>query len=573
METDMKNKNNNLIIPIVLILGIVGSVLYLIFGKLPSYNPVDNKNDNTIDNKSDNTKTDDKLEINFSLLGNIKINIFVGSKYIEPGYKAIGTDGKDYKNKVVVKSNLNTNKEGQYVITYTLNYKDINKTLKRTINVVSKERIRITFNLIGSSEITLVVGSKYNEPGFNATGTDGKDYKKNVTVSGSVNSNKVGKYTIKYRLKIGSIDKTLTRIVNVVNKDIPVTSIKTDKDSYHVYEGKSISIKTTIIPSNATNKTLSWESSNTGIAKVSNGKVQGIKEGNATITIKDSSNNVTKTVKVTVKKQEVIKKSNKIHFIKQSTDSMAPGDAILLESDGHFAMIDTGLGNTKDKNYVYNYLKNVGVTKLDFILLTHIHEDHAAGTINLLNKFPVGRLYTKTYISKYSGDEDYTRFTKIIKKAKAKNVPITYIEKSFKDGEGFDFQSMNIRLYNTKQLKFDDENGNSVLEFIKVNGYRILLTGDLSSESDNKTYIKKLSKKSDFKNLDVLKMPHHGFTSCAFKVNYDAAKNLNPKHIIVTGFSDGCDVVFKSKIPRYYTKNSRKKAIVFTFDNGIKVSK
>ena len=140
METDMKNKNNNLIIPIVLILGIVGSVLYLIFGKLPSYNPIDNKNDNTIDNKSDNTKTDDKLEINFSLLGNIKINIFVGSKYIDPGYKAIGTDGKDYKNKVVVKSNLNTNKEGQYVITYTLNYKDINKTLKRTINVVSKER-------------------------------------------------------------------------------------------------------------------------------------------------------------------------------------------------------------------------------------------------------------------------------------------------------------------------------------------------------------------------------------------------------------------------------------------------
>ena len=52
---------------------------------------------------------------------------------------------------------------------------------------------------------------------------------------------------------------------------------------------------------------------------------------------------------------------------------------------------------------------------------------------------------------------------------------------------------LNIRLYNTKQLKFDDENGNSVLEFIKVNGYRILLTGDLSSESDNKTYINVLN--------------------------------------------------------------------------------
>jgi ribonuclease BN (tRNA processing enzyme) len=312
---------------------------------------------------------------------------------------------------------------------------------------------------------------------------------------------------------------------------------------------------------------------NTIISIDKDGNLKGLKEGTATITIIDSLNKVTTTVKVNVIKQEVATKGNKIHFIKQSTDGMAPGDAILLESNGHFAMIDTGLGNSKDTTYVYNYLRSVGVTKLDFILLTHIHEDHAAGTINLLNKFPVGRLYTKTYISKGSGDEDYPRYTKIIKQAKAKNVPITYIEKSFTDGKGFDFQSMNIRLYNTKQLKFDDENGNSVLQLIKVNGYRILLTGDLSSYQENKTYIKNLSKKSDFKNLDVLKMPHHGFTSCAFKVNYDAAKNLNPKHIIVTGFSDGCDVVFNSKIPRYYTKNSSKKAIVFTFDNGIKVSK
>lgn len=567
METEVKNKNG-FIVSIVFILSIVGIIIYLVFGGSPSYTM-----NNTTDNKIDNTVVDANVKINFSLVGNNEINISVGSKYSEPGYKAIGSDGKDYRDRVVVKSNLDTNKVGKYTITYTLNYKDNKGTLTRTVNVVSKDRIGINFYLIGNSEITLLVGTKYNEPGFNAKGTDGKDYKNNVIVGGTVNTNKVGKYTITYQLKVGSIDKTLTRTINVVNKAVPVTSITTDKDNYTVYVGKSFSIKTTILPSNATNKTLSFVSSNAGIAKVSNGTVQGVKEGTATITIKDSSNKVTKTVKVTVKKQEVVTKGNKIHFIKQSTDGMAPGDAILLESNGHFAMIDAGFGNNKDATFVYNYLKSVGVTKLDFILITHSHEDHIAGTINLLKKFSAGRLYIKTYVSKYSGDEDYTRYANTIKVAKSKNVPITYIEKSFTDGKGFNFQSMNIRLYNTKQLKFDDENGNSVLELIKVNGYRILLTGDLSSYSENKTYITKLSKTSDFKNLDILKMPHHGFTSCAFKVNYDAAKNLNPKHIIVTGFSDGCDVVFNSKTPRYYTKNTSKKAIVFSFDNGIKVSK
>ena len=66
---------------------------------------------------------------------------------------------------------------------------------------------------------------------------------------------------------------------------------------------------------------------------------------------------ITKTVKVSVGNNYY----QKIHFIKQtisnkSQDSEA-GDAILLESNGHFAMIDTGYKEKVDNEFVYNYLQ------------------------------------------------------------------------------------------------------------------------------------------------------------------------------------------------------------------------
>ena len=55
----------------------------------------------------------------------------------------------------------------------------------------------------------------------------------------------------------------------------------------------------TIAPSNATNKTVTWTSSNTSVATVSSGKVTAVAAGTATITAK-SSNGKTATCKVTV---------------------------------------------------------------------------------------------------------------------------------------------------------------------------------------------------------------------------------------------------------------------------------
>lgn len=81
---------------------------------------------------------------------------------------------------------------------------------------------------------------------------------------------------------------------------VAVTSVSLDKDSLSFTgTGSSQPLTATVSPSNATNKTITWSSSNTSVATVSNGEVKAVGLGTATITAK-SNNGKTASCKVTV---------------------------------------------------------------------------------------------------------------------------------------------------------------------------------------------------------------------------------------------------------------------------------
>ena len=66
---------------------------------------------------------------------------------------------------------------------------------------------------------------------------------------------------------------------------VSVTSVKLEKAAYAVNKGSSIKINCAVSPSNATNKNVTWKSSNVSVATVdAKGIVKGIKPGKATIT-------------------------------------------------------------------------------------------------------------------------------------------------------------------------------------------------------------------------------------------------------------------------------------------------
>ncbi len=79
----------------------------------------------------------------------------------------------------------------------------------------------------------------------------------------------------------------------------PVSSVKLSKTSLTLPKGASETITTTIAPSNASNKTITWTTSNSSVATVSNGKITAKSNGTATITAK-SHNGKTAFCEVTV---------------------------------------------------------------------------------------------------------------------------------------------------------------------------------------------------------------------------------------------------------------------------------
>lgn len=84
---------------------------------------------------------------------------------------------------------------------------------------------------------------------------------------------------------------------------VPVTGVSLIS-STTVEVGKSTTLSATVLPSNASNKSVTWKSDDTSVAIVSRvGRVTGVKEGTAIITVTTEDGGFTDTCTVTVKAQ------------------------------------------------------------------------------------------------------------------------------------------------------------------------------------------------------------------------------------------------------------------------------
>lgn len=95
--------------------------------------------------------------------------------------------------------------------------------------------------------------------------------------------------------------KSASCVVTVSNATVTVTGITLDKSSENLMVGKKLTLTAKVAPDNASNKSVTWKSSDTSIATVDNGVVKGIKVGTATITATTVDQGKTATCKITVK--------------------------------------------------------------------------------------------------------------------------------------------------------------------------------------------------------------------------------------------------------------------------------
>ena len=109
--------------------------------------------------------------------------------------------------------------------------------------------------------------------------------------------------------------------------NVPVTSVSLNQQAMSLEVGATGTLTATVQPTNATNKTVTWSSSNTSVATVANGTVTAVAEGTATITATASGK--TATCSVTVNKRIV--PVSKV-TLNAATAEIHPKDSLQLEA-------------------------------------------------------------------------------------------------------------------------------------------------------------------------------------------------------------------------------------------------
>jgi len=225
----------------------------------------------------------------------------------------------------------------------------------------------------------------------------------------------------------------------------------------------------------------------------------------------------------------------KIHFLKTMWS-----DIILLEYKGKFAFVDTGFDEQYDQ--IRDYLDNLGVTQIEFILLTHFHRDHYGNIVNLIKDYPVKTVYFKEYGGHDRctawgslADDDYRLSEKVkwndIKNSIEKYSTLRMVEEL----KSVRYEDIDIMLYSTAnnvEFIWNDEsnkttyhknilseNENSLAVFFEVNGKTVFLGGDTMDHEEKHPLV-------NFVNLQIAKQinrpiylykaPHHGtnHTAC-----------------------------------------------------------
>ncbi|MCL1951556.1 MAG: MBL fold metallo-hydrolase [Oscillospiraceae bacterium] len=191
-----------------------------------------------------------------------------------------------------------------------------------------------------------------------------------------------------------------------------------------------------------------------------------------------------------------------IHFV-----NSGPSDVILLESDGHFALVDAGYGPQAAE-----YVKQVAGGHLEFAVGTHAHGDHIAGFGDALLEDPditVDRVYLKPYRgeNKYSFEKSWTnqeRYDRMVAQCQARGIEL--VQEGL-DGRKLTLGNMELTIYNgALEPNSRDENANSLGLLVECGGMRAFLAGDLNNLGFRETRIAR-----EIGPVDLLKAGHHGF--------------------------------------------------------------
>ena len=200
------------------------------------------------------------------------------------------------------------------------------------------------------------------------------------------------------------------------------------------------------------------------------------------------------------------------------------GDSFLITSNNKSMLIDTGgvmsyyteewmqYEKTSSGVYLVNFLKTLGITKLDYLVLTHGDYDHAGEALTIMDDIEVKNVF-------FNGNELNT-LEKKIWKSSSNHYKLT-------EGDSFNLGNFNFLVISNT---YPDENDSSLVLYSTIYDKRLLFMGDASIKSEE--YI---LDNYDISDIAILKVGHHGSRTSSSEEFID---KVNPTYALISAGVD-----------------------------------
>ena len=201
-----------------------------------------------------------------------------------------------------------------------------------------------------------------------------------------------------------------------------------------------------------------------------------------------------------------------VHYI-----DVGQGDSILIQVNNKNLLIDSGpSSNRKD---LLDYLENLNIKKLDYIIATHPHEDHIGNMDTIIKRYNIGGFYSPKVVTSSNTVEN------MISALVDKNLKINVLKKGT---NGIDLgKNTKIEVFSPLE-NLSSDNLNNYSPIIKITFFNnsFLFTGDAEVSAENIV----LSQNNNL-NCDILKVGHHGSST---STSEDFLISANPSVAIIS---------------------------------------
>lgn len=164
------------------------------------------------------------------------------------------------------------------------------------------------------------------------------------------------------------------------------------------------------------------------------------------------------------------------------------GDSSLICSNGEYMLIDAG--NNDDGKLIVSQLEKMGITKINYLVGTHPHEDHIGGLDDVIKSFDVGKIFMPDKVY------DSATYRSVISESQKKNIKIEEpsVGSKFYVGEALcEIMGVNGRS--------EDANQSSIIIQVSHGNTDFLFMGDAEIPNEEIRL---------WNDIDVLKVGHHG---------------------------------------------------------------